>query len=460
MMSRIVLVIPPGLPGTTSNHEGSSGLGAVEAADGFRYPPHTAAVVAAVLRDAGYEVTVIDAAPLGYDTGRCVQTTLEARPELVGAFVSWATREADGLFISALRQGAGLAVPLVALGVSASLMCEALGEADYLLEGEPELAFRALCDRLLRESEALDRVVSPATLHVPDYDPQGLLSDLNALPFPAWDLLPLERYPFLSVLSSRGCEEHCRWCPYVVAQGQRFRACSPERVVAELREVVRLYHPRRVVFRDPAFAQQRGRVEAICRGILADRTLKPGKNLLWECESYPEHLDGALLSQMRRAGCGGIKIGLETTDAGVLYREERVREESDVAGYLSRVAALTRDCARLGIACRLFVLVGLPGQTLDSARETAAFVRALSVASLTVKVFKPYPGLRTSRQVSIHYNRSEDRNLSAAKAPREEEIRAQAEVLEGVAQAIRERPKRQSPRWRRALKRLLNMGGL
>ena len=436
-MARIVLVIPPGLPETTSNHEGSSGLGAFEVGDGFRYPPHTAAVVGGVLRAAGYEVSVVDAVALGHDTDQCAQAVLEAQPELVGVFVSWATQEADRALLTALRQGTSLTAPVVAFGVSVRFMHEALGGADYLLEGEPELAFRALCDRLLRERGTWDHVVSPATLGVAGYDAQGLLSDLNALPFPAWDLLPVERYPFLSVLSSRGCEEHCRWCPYVVAQGRCFRACSPERVVEELREVVRLYHPRRVVFRDPAFAHQRDRVEAICRGILAERTLKPGKNLLWECESYPEHLDGALLSQMRRAGCIGIKVGLETTDAGVLYREERVREESDVAGYLSRVAGLAHECARLGIACRLFVLVGLPGQSLDSVRETAAFVRGLPVDSLTIKAFKAYPELRTK-----------------AKVPGEEEVRAQAEVLEGVAQAIRERPKRQAPRWRRALKRL------
>jgi len=436
-MARIVLVIPPGSPGTTPNHEGSAGLGALEGAEGFRYPPHTVAVVGAVLRAVGYEVTVLDAPALGYDLGQGVRAVLEAQPELSGVFVSWATREADGSFLAALRQEVRGAYPIVAFGVSVRFMREALAGADYLLEGEPELAFRALCERLLEERGALERVLSPAMLGVAGYDAQGLLTDLNALPIPAWDLLPLEKYPFLSVLGSRGCEEDCHWCPYVVAQGRRFRACSPERVVEELREVVRLYHPRRIVFRDPAFAQRRERVEAICRLILAERTLRPGKNLWWECESYPEHLDGALLGLMRRAGCVGIKIGLETTDAGVLYREERVREQADVAGYLSRIAALAHDCARLGIACRLFVLVGLPGQSLDSARETAAFVRGLPVTSLTVKAFKAYPGVRT-----------------VVRTVDEEAVRAQAEVLEGVAQTIRERPKRREPRWRRLLGRL------
>lgn len=437
-MARIVLVVPPGLPGTTPNHEGSAGLGALEGGEGFRYPPHTVGVVGAVLRAGGHEVTIIDAPALGYDIKQGVRAVLAAGPELVGAFVSWATREADGAFLAALRQELARVCPIAAFGVSVGFMHEALAGADYLLEGEPELAFRALCEQLLEKRATLERVLSPTALGVAGYDAQGLLSDLNALPVPAWDLLPWREYPFLTVLSSRGCEERCHWCPYVVAQGRRFRACSPTRVVEELRELVRLYRPRRIVFRDPAFAQRRGRVEAICRLILAERSLKPGKNLLWECETYPEHLDEALLELMHRAGCVGVKLGLETTDAGVLYREERVREEADVAGYLSRIAALARACARLGMACRLFVMVGLPGQTLDSARETAAFVRSLPLASLTVKAFKAYPAVRT-----------------VLKSCDEEAIRAQAEVLTGVAQAVRERPMCQGPRWRRALTRLI-----
>lgn len=424
-MARVTLILPPGLPGTTPNHEGASGLGTVAfGADGFRYPPHTLATVAATLREAGHIVTVCDAVALEYDIARCVGDVLAGQPDIIGVFVSWATRETDQRFIAALREGADHSVPIIPLGISIRLMGDYLGAADHLLYGEPELSFPILCDRVMSKKGLLARVVSPADLAAPGYDAQGLLENLDALPYPAWDLLPVGHYSHLTILSSRGCEEACSWCPYVVAQGRRFRACSPSRVVAELRELVQRYRPRRIVFRDPAFAQDADRVESICRRILADPTFRPGKNLVWECESHPQHFDRPLLHLMSLAGCVGIKVGLETVEADVLSREGRTRQDAE--GYLAHVSELARACAHEDIALRLFLLVGLPNQTLAGAQETAAFVRSLRPASVSVKALEHYPELR----------------LSAAPTLSQTEIEAQMALLSVQAPLQRHRPSR------------------
>jgi len=261
---RILLIVPPGLPGVTPNHEGSSGLGALESGAGaFRYPPHTMATAASALRAAGHSVEALDAPATQLDVAVCVARVWAAGADLIGVFVSWAPREGDRALLAALRDSR-LTVPVIVLGISVAWMHDDLAAADYLLEGEPELAIAALADALDRDRVSLPRIVTPASLGLQGYDSQGLIADLDALPVPAWDLWPVSRYPFLSVLSSRGCEARCSWCPYVVAQGRRFRSQSPERVVGELREIVQRYHPKRIVFRDPAFAHDPMRVEAIC----------------------------------------------------------------------------------------------------------------------------------------------------------------------------------------------------
>lgn len=435
----IVLVIPPGLPGTTPNREGASGLGAVEPSpDAFRYPPHTAAVAAAALRDAGHRVVAIDAVALGHNVDQCIRAILAHEPALIGVFVSWATREADRIFLASLQRDQSVSAPVVAIGISVRFMHEHLSAANHVLEGEPELAFPPLCTGLLAKS-SLPRVVTPADLSLDGYDGQGLIVDLNTLPHPAWDLFPLGRYPFLTVLSSRGCEASCTWCPYIVAQGRRFRACSPRRVVAEIRDVVRVHRPKRIVFRDPAFALDRDRVAEICHRIIRDPVLRPGRVLRWECESRPEDLDRHLLRLMSLAGCTGVKVGLETTDPGVLHRERRLVRENDTPAYLAHVATLARDCARLGIAYRLFVLAGLPTQTAAMARETARFVRAIHPGSLTVKVVERYPGSQ----------------LPSAPESSEDEIRAQVAALRDAQSAVDLHQPRRPPRWRRVLRRWL-----
>ena len=431
---RIAIVVPPAPAGMTPNREGASGLGALEAgAGGFRYPPHTAAQAAACLRAAGLEVTVLDAPALGWDEAETLARLRVESPRVVALQVSWATAEIDGAFCRALRVALPDAI-CVAMGSATHLVEPDVLGTDICLWGEPALALVDVCRRLLA-GEALRGVVRASAL--PGHDAEGLIDDLDQLPPPAWDLLPSERYPFLSILSSCGCDHGCGWCPYVVAQGRRHRGRSPEGVVEEIAYLVAAYAPRRIVLRDPVFAQDRGRAEAICHGILQHPELRPGRNLRWECESRPDHLDTRLIRLMALAGCTGVKVGLETTDAELLMVHGRLDSAEGVAGYLARAAGLARECAALGVSYRVFAMVGLPGQTLDTVRETAGFVSALRPNSLSVKRFKRYPGI----------------GCADGESPSDAEVMEQLALMERVIHSLADQPQRAPSRWSRALAR-------
>jgi radical SAM superfamily enzyme YgiQ (UPF0313 family) len=412
--ARVFLVIPPGMAGTTPNREGAAGLGTVSQGEGgFVYPPHTVAAVAATLVAAGHRVVVLDAVAEGLPLtkeGRspAVEHVLalctQAKTDLIGVFVSWATREADAAFLIALKRardearwrgadGEEMAAPVAAFGVGVAHMSEALLAADHALEGEPELSFVALASRVA-EGASLSWALTPRSLGQNGYDDEGLLTDLDALPFPTWTPLDHSHYPYLTVLSSRGCDGGCCWCPYVVAQGRRYRACSPERVVDELAHLVERYAPPRIVLRDPVLTHDRERVKALCAGILRHPTLLPGRNLLWECESRPEHLDPALLLRMNLAGCVGIKIGLETLDEDLLAMLGRLQPGWDGERYRRHLTAVVRACQVVGIAPRLFALVGLPGQTAAMVAEAKRFAARLGVGELVMQPLKRYPGHR------------------------------------------------------------------
>jgi radical SAM superfamily enzyme YgiQ (UPF0313 family) len=431
----VLLIVPPGSSGTVPNHEGSAGMGAVETAPGgFRYPPHTVAEAAACLRAAGRPVEALDAPAAGLTVSETVAQARNSHASVVAVQVSWATRQADGECLAALR-AADRQWKLVAFGVSLPYVApELLASADVCLAGEPALALVTVCQRLL-DGDTLPREVAAADL--PGHDAAGRIVDLDALPVPAWDLLPHRSYPFLTVFSSRGCDQGCGWCPYVVAQGATLRQRSAQSVIDELCQVIACFQPARLVFRDPAFSKDRERVVALCQGLLSHSLLRPGRNLKWECEAYPEHLDGRLVRLMALAGCIGIKVGLETTDPELLTREGRVAEASQVAGYLARTAALARECASVGIAYRLFVLVGLPGQTLAAVRETAGFVTALQPHELTIKRLTCYPGT----------------HLTGGEWPTEELVQQQTAILEAARAQIGAGRQGSSARWRWALAR-------
>lgn len=388
---RVALVIPPGLAGTTPNREGAAGLGTCEPEEGgFVYPPHTVASVASALTKSGYYVTALDAPGAGMDVRRAVEALVETDAGLIGVQVSWATLEADRQFLGALRSG-GIGAPIVVFGPATAFLESAVAGPRCVLVGEPEAAFVALCRRWDRNLGALPQQVAAADLAPGLYDEHNLLRSLEELPYPAWDILPWRRYPFLTILSSRGCDHSCAWCPYVVAQGHGYRACTPERTVAELAWMIERFSPRRIVFRDPVFALDGGRAAEICRLVLRTRTLR-NHHLAWECESRPEHFSPRLLRLMSLAGCAGIKVGLESADPALLVRLGRLASVEQAPGYLSHVAWLARECAKLGISFRLFAMVGLPGQSEESVSATEDFLGRLPGPPASIKSYVPYPG--------------------------------------------------------------------
>ena len=388
----VLLLNPPGPPGVAPNREGAAGMGALAEEGGFVYPPQTLASVAAVLRAAGWPVVAHDAVGAGWGLEEVCRRVAAAGPAVVGLFVSALTLESDLGVLAALRRAhpAGRYL-LFGGGLRAVQRALADGLGAVALVGEPEGLMAAACERLARGEAAATGIWTAADLGGSEW-----VEDLDGLPFPAWDLVGPQRYPFLTVQASRGCPERCLYCPYVVAQGRAWRGRDSEGVLAELRWLRERFRPRRVVFRDPVFARERARVEALCRGLVADPALRPGRGeryWWWEAESRPEHFDRELLQLIRRAGCASLKIGLETVHASLLCALGRTADAAAAARYVAAAARRVEESRRVGIGCRLFVLVGVPGESDQAVAETARFLQEVRPVAVHVKPFVAYPGL-------------------------------------------------------------------
>ncbi len=317
MTRSVFLLNPPSLPGAVANREGSAGMGVLgDAANPFVYPPHLLATAAAVLRAARWRVAGLDAVAQGLDA----DAVLERLPksDVLVLPVSYGTQAADRAFLNRLRERQPLArVLAIGPALSYAQVDHVFSDlADALLMGEPELALPAAAARLLAGDLPPGRAVNPYTLAAEHYTPDGLLLNLDAVPMPAWEFFHSQQqpYPFLSVLSSRGCPAGCGFCPYVAAQGDTLRSQSPARTADELIHVAQRYHVGHVILRDPVFALERNRVLAICSELRRRES-----TVTWECESRPEHFDSRLLRAMHAAGCTTVKLGLESADPDVLH---------------------------------------------------------------------------------------------------------------------------------------------
>jgi radical SAM superfamily enzyme YgiQ (UPF0313 family) len=395
----ILLVNPPSPLGFGANREGAGGLGAwSDGEHGFLYPPQTLAYCAAVMRAGGWRVTALDAAGERISAGDALRRLAVASADVIAVLVAHTSLDNDVAFLNELRAARDVRVPrprtrLLAIGAvmdhAAPILLERT-DVDHVIAGEPEGMLAPACRGIVGESAArsLRRLVTPADLSSAGVNADGRVADLDALPPPAWDLTPWRSYGFLTISTSRGCDDACAFCPYVVGQGRHARARAAAGVVEEMAWLAAAFQPRRVIVRDPVFAHSRERVERICHGMIERKV-----RLAWECESRPEHFDRELLRLLRQAGCTTIKLGVETTSEAVLRRLRRLPADGSAAAYIQHTADVAAACRALGIACRLFVMTGLPGQTDADVEETIAFIRSARPSGVHVKAFHRYPGL-------------------------------------------------------------------
>ncbi len=196
----------------------------------------------------------------------------------------------------------------------------------------------------------------------------------DRLPFPARDLVDLSLYrpaifgyrnlPVTSMVTSRGCPYSCGFCSKAVF-GSAYRAQSPARVLAEVRELRERYGIREITFQDDTFTAMRGRVMEIC-GLLRER--EPG--LTWSCMTRVDLVDPELLSAMASAGCFSVAFGIDGASdeacglMGKGFRPERAR---------AAVAA----ARAAGLETRGYYVLGYPGETPQTLR--AAVRRAAEI---------------------------------------------------------------------------------
>ena len=385
-MNRVAIINTPSLRKRAVSRGMAGGLG-FDGAETLVLPPLDLALMAATLRAAGFEVDLIDADPLRLDDAD-VYARLDGRPyAAIVASVSLPTLEADAEFLAGLRARHLEAHVYAKTLVREPRVLEELlrkSGADLVLHGEPEMSIAAIIAGETRDGTAwLDdgKLV---------FHPGAPIADLDALPLPARDLLPNERYvypllgtPVATLQTSRGCPYPCGYyCPYPLVEGKAWRAQSPERIVAELRDVVEHHGIRKIYFRDATFTLDQKRTARLCALIR-----EAGWRLEWMCETRVDCLGDALLEEMAAAGCVGILIGVETGDEAVMHLKEGKKGLT-----VPKLAHLRRRARELGIRLHFLLIAGLPHETRSSIVDTYDLVMRHEPDTIGLTVITPYPG--------------------------------------------------------------------
>jgi len=408
--------------------------------EGMIWPQVDLAQMAALFPD--FRVEVVDAMPERMSWAEFERLLDAKRPRYYVTQVTAPTLQNDmyGAFLAKARGAVTLAFGTHVTPMPASTM-KAYPALDYVLLGEPELTLRELIDVSERmrngataqsdvggdgaawwpavEPDSAARLKRLFTTHDPDWRPlwrdahfaeggapfariKGLvwrnaseivinpprpyIANLDDLPLPRHDLLPLKAYraplvggPYDFVVPSRGCPAACRFCIKNVSYGASVRFRAPENVVDEVEMLVNL-GVRKIHMYADLFTVNREHVMGICAGIL-ERKLP----VRWTCNSRVDFVDLELLQQMRRAGCWMISWGIESGEPEMLKRMNK-------GITLEKVEKALGWAKEAGIMNWGYFIIGLPGETEASIRKSIDFAKRLPLDLILFHIAAPHPG--------------------------------------------------------------------
>jgi anaerobic magnesium-protoporphyrin IX monomethyl ester cyclase len=287
---------------------------------------------------------------------------------------------------------------------------------DFVLCGEPDLTLRDLLDHLEKKSdERSESVRKLFAKHDPTYVPpagdaseadlsriKGLVwrrgadivmnvtrpfvADLDDMPIPMHELLPLNTYrmpmlngPFTFIVPSRGCPAACTYCIKHVTYQYSVRARSAQNVMQELWKLKKLGLNNIHMYAD-LFTVDRTQVVSLCERMISENI-----GLKWTCNSRVDFVDEELLRLMAKAGCHLIAWGIESGNEAIL---KHARKGANPA---KAKQSLTWS-RKAGIKNWGYFIIGLPGETEATIRDTIDFSKGLPLDIALFHIAAPYPG--------------------------------------------------------------------
>ncbi|MBT7913530.1 radical SAM protein [Candidatus Bathyarchaeota archaeon] len=356
--------------------------------------------IAAVVRDAGYDVQVIDAWVERLSIEEFKKQLKESNPDIVGFTVL----PANGGIVYEVGKWLKEEMPetVVALGnLHASIYDEYYlknGCCDFVVHGEGEFGFLEAVRLIEKGGRDFGSISSISFLRDGEYVPnkeKGVINDLSELPLPARDLVKQELYNIPSIsnlpysgkktsigkhmFTQRGCPYRCSFC--TVHHNRKQRSNEVVRAVDEMETLVKKYGCDYIFIMDSLFIANKKRVHAICEEI-QERKL----DFRWGCQAHVRCVDEDLVKAMEAAGCHDMAFGIES---GVDRLLKGVTKTTNIELVEKAVRIVTKN-SKIKVS-GLFIL-GLPGETYDDSLQTIRFAKSLPLDMAQFSILTPYPG--------------------------------------------------------------------
>jgi hopanoid biosynthesis associated radical SAM protein HpnJ len=261
------------------------------------------------------------------------------------------------------------------------------GAIDIVCRGEFDYSIKDLAEgRDWGNVDGISFLKDGTVVSNPDRPP---ITDLDALPFASQvyqrDLaineyiIPHFKHPYVSIYSSRGCPSRCTYCLWPQTfSGRTMRTRSAENVYQEVKWITEnISGLQEISFDDDTFTANREHARAVAEKI---RPL----GVSWTINARA-NCDYETLRIMREAGLRHVVVGYESGSDQILKNIKKGVTRSQAEEF-------TRNCKKLGISIHGAFIMGLPGETRETIRETIEYAKRLDLDSIQVSLASPYPG--------------------------------------------------------------------
>jgi len=363
-------------------------------------PPLGLMYLSSILKKNGVQVELLD---------------LSCRPELQTKLLEQCRRTPPlGIGVSALTPDIPAAtelvkqiksinpdIPIVLGGIHASFLpLESLAEMpiDAVVIGEAEGRAMSLCEFAAssrRDYWSIPQVAAKDADGTICINRESIsLTEINSLPLPDWAAIDLRYYQskvgqlikrgtrVATVLTSRGCPFQCRFCSIPNYYGRIYRKREPNSVVDEIEMLVTKYGVDEVQIVDDAFNVDLNHAKAVLKEII-----RRNLHIWWKDPQgfYLESVDDELIDLIVRSGGYQIGFGIESSSTEILRNVNRRINAP-------RVLEILAKYKKAGISTFGNFVLGLPGETIATAKRTIDFAVAAPLDHIHVSLCIPYPG--------------------------------------------------------------------
>lgn len=358
-------------------------------------PPLGPMYISSVLRNLGHEPAIYDARFYPGKPAFLAEKIIAGNPDIVG--LSAFTPEAKSMHAIAGAVKSRLPGCKIVAGGPHPTACPedvlADNNIDFVVIGEGEDTFVRLLEETQKAGD-YGRVKGIAFRRdgaVNITEPAGLIEDLDSLPYPAWDLVEIEKYAkyhradamkgkHMLVFTSRGCPYGCIYCHRVF--GKKFRSRSPENVIGEIRLLVEKYGIRDIHITDDTFNYDMPRAKDILRKIIQN-DFKLRLSLANGLRT--DLLDDEFLELLKKAGAYYLAIAIETASPRM---QGIIKKHLD----LKKADHVIEKCRKLGIFTRAYVMLGLPTETEQEIMQSIEYVVNSGLRSVSYFILNPFKG--------------------------------------------------------------------